>query len=116
MRKSTKISGGVHSATPGIINRSPEITPNRMNAGAEIPERYAWLLVGGVGAILFYYDGFNPNHKSPLTLLLASLVLLVSCLPMLLFLVRGRTYQVPALEAHGLFYAVCFGFAGFLPI
>src|ERR1035437_3277110 len=88
----------------------------KIETGSRIAAHYAWLMMGGVAAILFYYDVFNPNHRDPLTLLLASLVLMISCLPMMLFLMRGKTDQVPALEAHGLFYALSFGFAGFLPI
>ena len=88
----------------------------RTETGTHIPANYARLLMLGIALLLAYYDVFNPNQKSPLALVLASLVFAVSCLPMILFLSRGKTSQVPVFECHGLFYALTFGFAGFLPI
>ena len=91
-------------------------------AGAErgvwprIPRRYAWLFGGALGAVLLYYGGVNPHHRPAGILCLAGLTWLLAGLPMLAFLGHGRVHQVPALEAHGLFYAVCFGYAGFLPV
>lgn len=119
MTESPKLPGRIQSRRAALKAKRQGMALKSsadMEAGTRIPARYAWLMMGGAGAILFYYDVFNPNHKDPLILLLASLVLMISCLPMMLFLMRGKTDQVPALEAHGLFYALSFGFAGFLPI
>jgi hypothetical protein len=80
-----------------------------------IQHRYAWIFAAIVTLFLLYFDRINPNHKQPLTLLLASSIFFLSCLPMFFFLLRGRAHQVPLVEAHAMFYAICFGWAGFLP-
>jgi hypothetical protein len=119
MTESPKLPSRIQSRRAALKAKRQEMalkSSANTEAGTRIPARYAGLMMGGVAAILFYYDVFNPNHKDLLTLLLASLVLMISCLPMMLFLMRGKTDQVPALEAHGLFYALSFGLAGFLPI
>jgi hypothetical protein len=81
-----------------------------------VPSHYAYLFVFGVLGLIAYYGLVDPNHASLLTRFLAALVLLTSCLPMALFLFRAKIFQIPALEAHCLFYALSFGFAGFLPV
>src|ERR1039458_2941369 len=95
---------------------NPAESGARKESGTHISANYARLLICGIALLLAYYDVFNPNQKPPLALVLASLVFAVSCLPMILFLRRGNTSQVPVFECHGLFYALTFGFAGFLPI
>jgi hypothetical protein len=112
MTEQTKPINGIQSRR--ARRRPIESTQEQSRTG--IPAHYAWLLIAVVVGIISYYIYINPNHKSSQTLILASLVLVVSCLPMFWFLIHGRFYQVPALEAHCLFYAIAFGFAGFLPI
>lgn len=80
-----------------------------------IPSCNAVMLAFGVAAFLSYYDITNPDNKQPLTLLLASLIVLLGSTPMYFFLRGGRIHQVPLLEIHAMFYAICFGWGGFLP-
>lgn len=116
---STEITTG-QRAERLVLKKNRRGAASRISADVtswpRISRHYAWLMVGGIIAIIFYYGVLNPNHKQPLTLLIASLVFILSCLPMIRFLFLGRVHQVPVVEAHGLFYAVAFGLAGFLPI
>src|SRR5208283_73837 len=94
------------------IKRGGAVAAGRQ--GNFFPQYYAWLFACGVASLIGYFVVANPNHKAAETLLLASLVLVVGCLPMWGFLRRGQFSQVPVLEAQGLFYALCFGLPGFL--
>jgi len=106
----------VPATTPGYRGR-----PTRRNRGnvvqsTEIPQHYGYAFIAGIILLIAYFFLANPNRSDGFTRLLAGMVLSLSCLPMILFLFRGKIYQVPALESHGMFYAMSFGFAGFLPV
>ena len=99
--------------------RPAQAGPRAASPGGDthaIPGHYAKLFLAGMIALVLYFDIKNPNNTAEANRVLATLVFLVSCLPMYLFLSRGKSYQVPALESHAMFYAMSFGFAGFLPL
>ncbi len=108
------VSGPPRPATkPGRPARRASLQPERLTS---IPRHYVKLFVLGVAALILYYVISDPNNANLATRSLAAIVLLVSCFPMALYLLRGKIFQVPALEAHCMFYALAFGFAGFLPV
>lgn len=81
-----------------------------------IPSYYAFLFAVGMLLLIGYYVLVNPNHKPARTLELAALVMGLGSVPAWWFLKRGTLSQVPVLEAHCMFYALCFGLPGVLPL
>lgn len=70
--------------------------------------------------VVFGFIGFfvatNPFDKSPVNLLLAAAILVLGLGPLASWLYRPGRNPIPVLGLHGLFYALCFGVAGFLTL
>jgi hypothetical protein len=109
-------NGPTPEAAKGYRRRRSGSNVKSAALASGIPIAYAWLFAVCMSGIAVFYCLVNPYQKTPELLALSTLVYSLASLPMALFLFRGRRYQVPAFEAHCLFLAFCFGFAGYVPI
>lgn len=114
--KSTLVTPPMAQVVTGRRGRPLRRADAQRQRLTSIPKHYSYLYVFGLLALILYFDISDPNNGNSTTLFLASSVMVITCLPMAVFLFRGKIYQVPALESHCLFYAMSFGFAGFLPV
>ena len=71
-----------------------------------------WLLWIGVGSTLGALAFYNPYGATTLNLVLGACLAVAGLMPLSGWLADRNTRVIPLLAMHGLFYAVCFGFAG----
>jgi hypothetical protein len=117
------VRGAVNNLSAHPASESRRTSPKRRQGSRQqisadsgrlrIPRVYAWGAVTVVAAILVHYCFSNPNQKLPMVIMLSAGTFVLGCFPMLKFLFYGKVHQIPVFEAHCLFYALCFGFAGF---
>jgi len=74
------------------------------------------LIWGGLIALLAFLAAANPYEKSGLNRSLGGIVVILALAPLLGWLTKRNARDIPLLGMHGLFYAVCFGFAGFVTV
>jgi len=71
-----------------------------------------WLLWIGVGSTLGALAFYNPYEATNFNLVLGAFLAVAGLVPLSGWLADRRPRVIPLLAMHGLFYAVCFGFAG----
>ena len=71
------------------------------------------MVVVGV-VVVGYYMVINPYNKDTINIVLGALMLTLGMIPLWRWLGRRGPVEIPVLALHGLFYSVCFGFAGFI--
>ena len=71
-----------------------------------------WLLWIGVGSTLGALAFYNPYGATTLNLVLGACLAVAGLMPLSGWLADRKPRVIPLLAMHGLFYAVCFGFAG----
>src|SRR5262245_38845357 len=71
-----------------------------------------WLLWIGVVATLGALAFYNPYEVTTVNLVLGACLAVAGLMPMSVWLAETHTRVIPLLAMHGLFYAVCLGFAG----
>ena len=71
------------------------------------------MVVVGV-LVVAYYLVVNPYNKDTINIVLGALMLVLGMIPLWRWLGRRGPVEIPVLALHGIFYSVCFGFAGFI--
>jgi hypothetical protein len=71
-----------------------------------------WLMWIGVGTTLGGLAFYNPYEATTLNLVLGAFLAVAGLMPLSGWLSDRKARVIPLLPMHGLFYAVCFGFAG----